>query len=333
MGRGTDVSAEEQAVILAMSKENCGVREISRKVRRSVSAVAAVVKRGKVRRVTQRRGGPRKISRLLHRLLIRHGRTGRHTARTLRDSYAPAVSVRRVQQILSAAPDLRWARMERAPALLPRHKLARHNWARKHLSRGASFWKRTIFSDEKRWSLDGPDGLGYYWKDNTRGGRWLPQRQRGGGSIMVWAGFCAYGKLSLEFVSGFVNAESYQDILERRLLPFLEDGGVQNAIFQQDNAPSHTAVSTKEWFNSHKIGVLDWPARSADMNPIENVWGALSREVYRDGRQFDDLEELKEAIFYAWENIDMKYLKKLSAGMPKRLIECIEKKGAVTSYA
>ncbi len=37
-------------------------------------------------------------------------------------------------------------------------------------------------------------------------------------------------------------------------------------IFQQDLAPAHT---TKSWLNDHGVGVLDWPANSQDLNPIE----------------------------------------------------------------
>ncbi len=37
-------------------------------------------------------------------------------------------------------------------------------------------------------------------------------------------------------------------------------------IFQQDLAPAHTA---KSWLNDHCVGVLDWPANSPDLNPIE----------------------------------------------------------------
>ncbi len=41
-------------------------------------------------------------------------------------------------------------------------------------------------------------------------------------------------------------------------------------IFQQDLAHAHTAKSTKSWLNDHGVGVLDWPANSLDLNPIEN---------------------------------------------------------------
>ncbi len=53
--------------------------------------------------------------------------------------------------------------------------------------------------------------------------------------------------------------------------------------FQQDLAPAHTAKGTKSWFNDHGVTVLDWPANSPDLNPIENLSGIVKRKM-RDTR-------------------------------------------------
>ena len=53
-----------------------------------------------------------------------------------------------------------------------------------------------------------------------------------------------------------------------------------NAIFQRDNAAIRTSKLTKDWFKIRKnIEVLDWPTKSTDLNPKENLWRILSRRV------------------------------------------------------
>ncbi len=59
-------------------------------------------------------------------------------------------------------------------------------------------------------------------------------------------------------------------------------------IFQQDLAPAHTAKSTKRWLNDHGFGVLDWPANSPDLNPIEN------RESMRYCQEENDKQETRK---------------------------------------
>ena len=47
-------------------------------------------------------------------------------------------------------------------------------------------------------------------------------------------------------------------------------------------------------------------------------------KVYKDFRQFDDAEILKEAIGLAWDSIEGELLLELAGSMPKRCIEVIE---------
>ncbi len=70
--------------------------------------------------------------------------------------------------------------------------------------------------------------------------------------------------------------------------------GDADFIFLQDLAPANTAKGTKSWFNDHGVTVLDWPANSPDLNPIENLWGIVKRKM-RDTRP-NNADDLKAAI-------------------------------------
>ncbi len=80
---------------------------------------------------------------------------------------------------------------------------------------------------------------------------------------------------------------STRKYLEHFMLPSADKlYGDADFIFQQDLAPAHTAKGTKSWFNDHGVTVLDWPANSPDLNPIENLWGIVKRKTRDTKRDF-----------------------------------------------
>ena len=38
--------------------------------------------------------------------------------------------------------------------------------------------------------------------------------------------------------------------------------------------------------------VLEWSAKSPDLNPIENAWGWLTKEVYKNDKQYNTTDDL-----------------------------------------
>ena len=149
---------------------------------------------------------------------------------------------------------------------------------------------------------------------------------------MVWGAFSSSGKVELAFVNGRMGSPMYQAMLQTYLLPFGPIIGGQNWVFQQDNATCHSSKSTIEWFQRNNIRVLQWPSRSPDLNPIENLWGILVRAVYANGRQFENVQSLKQAILEAWEEIPHETLQKLIDSMKDRMFEVISKNGDPTMY-
>lgn len=149
---------------------------------------------------------------------------------------------------------------------------------------------------------------------------------------MIWAGFSAFGKTSLAFIDNRMNSQKYQEMLNQHLLPYLGRFRAANLVLMQDNASVHASKSTKEYLKRNNISTLDWPARSPDLNPIENLWGILVRDVYDNCRQYDMVQELKMAIQQAWERISTDQMSKLIKSMPKRVNMVIKSGGKAIKY-
>ncbi|CAR99004.1 Protein CBG27374 [Caenorhabditis briggsae] len=78
-----------------------------------------------------------------------------------------------------------------------------------------------IFSDEKKFNLDGPDGFNSYWHDLKKDPLHFSKRNFGGGRLMVWGAFSSAGTVDLAFVSFRMNSTDYQDVMTAKLIPYL----------------------------------------------------------------------------------------------------------------
>ena len=76
-----------------------------------------------------------------------------------------------------------------------------------------------------------------------------------------------------------INTTVYKEILKKHVLPNLKTAINQLAVFMQNNALFHTAKSLKTFLSEEDVTVMEWPAQSPDMNPIENVWKLLNERA------------------------------------------------------
>ena len=138
------------------------------------------------------------------------------------------------------------------PLLLPRHKKARLEFAKKYKHWNYEDWCKIVWSDESKFNIFGSDGRQYCWK---RSGESLKDNhvkgtvKFGGGGIFVWGCFTAQGIGYLVRIDGGMDAKLYCEILEDDFLGTLDyyDINLVDIIYQQDNDPKHTAKITKEW--------------------------------------------------------------------------------------
>ncbi|KAF0710565.1 hypothetical protein AaE_012468 [Aphanomyces astaci] len=310
MPKGDPLTKDEKIEVLVHRREGKSTNFIANELGRSRGCIQGFLDNPAAYGTAKSTGRPSTISNALHRRLIRSARSGKFTAAELVDRHSMPVGPRRVCQLLNISGKLKYKKRIAAPMMTRAHKKARVLWASEARDWGDQFSK-IIWSDEKKWNLDGPDGYNYYWADLTGRREHFSKRQNGGGGVMVWGGFSSRGKTELAFLEGKQNSEAYIETISNYMLPFAHCMHADDYRFQQDNASIHTARSVMEWFKEPDVAVdvIQWPAKSPDLNPIENLWGIMSRKVYDKGRRkFSSKADLIACVRQVWDEIDISLL-------------------------
>lgn len=220
---------------------------------------------------------------------------------------------------------------KKKPLLSGRHRERRLAWARAHQRWTVNQWRRCFFSDESPVHLVMCRQRRYIRRQRGTGMRLehlRPTIHSSGGKIDVWGGISYHGPHPLVRIQGRVNAHTYTDILRENLLPVnLPNRGM---TFMHDNATPHTARMTRNFLNDHNIRLLDWPAQSPDMNPIENLWGIVKQEV--DAIRVHGFQDLWNATLRVWRDIPPETIHKLIDSMPRRIQMVIAANGGPIRY-
>lgn len=198
--------------------------------------------------------------------------------------------------------------------------------ARKHINKN---WTRTMFSDECTFRAF------YYrrrlWK--KKGQIKVVRTVKHGPKANVWGCFSASGFGSLNMIDGNLNKEKMLAIYKKGLKPSADKlFGRNNRNWEllEDGDPKHTANVCKDWKRKNKVKVMDWPAKSPDLNPIENVWAILKKNVCR--YKITTAARLKSAIRQEWNQLTNEYARKLAESCSSRVQRVIDNNGDYTKY-
>ncbi len=219
------------------------------------------------------------------------------------------------------------------PLLNQRQRQKHLTWAVEKKNWTVAQWSKVLFSDESKFCISFGNQGPRVWRKSGEAQNpcCLKSSVKFPQSVMIWAAMSSAGVGPLCFLKSTVNAAIYQEILEHLMLPSADKlYGDADFIFQQDLAPAHTAKGIKSWFNDHGVTVLDWPANSPDLNPIENLWGIVKRKM-RDTRP-NNADDLKATVKETWASIPPQQCHKLITSMPRWIEAVIKAKGAPTKY-
>ena len=138
-------------------------------------------------------------------------------------------------------------------------------------------------------------------------------------------------KTHLVIINGNLNAQCYRDEIQAPVvIPYVNAN--PNAIFQQDNARPHTARLTTQYLQANNVDVMEWPSKSPDLSPIEQVWDLLDRRVRQRPVQPQTLRQLQHALVQEWNNIPMNVIRRYIRSMRRRGRRVIQSAGGHTRY-
>jgi hypothetical protein len=114
-----------------------------------------------------------------------------------------------------------------------------------------------------------------------------------------------------------------------------------------DGASIHNSTQTKEWLTKQRFELIcggtektvqAWPPHSPDLNPIENWWALLKRQVgagecaVSTGNTPAVRDTLHRAIKDAAKDTQQEHFEHLIDSFKTRLVRCIETKGKWIGY-
>lgn len=125
-----------------------------------------------------KRGPKKKINQVTRKKIIYYATVKLLSSGDIKKELHLPQSARTIRRVLASCQTLRYSKYKSKPPLTEKHKTARYKFADSAI-RDRQDWSKIVWSDEKKFNLDGPDGIRYYWHDLRKEPQYLSKRAFG----------------------------------------------------------------------------------------------------------------------------------------------------------
>ena len=364
MAKRNCLTAEQRALALLLRRElNYSYREIALKTNMSKTSVQRVVKEGFAtikKKKLKSYQGPRKA------LTKRDERKLKRAIMQLRER-SPNFTVMEVVQRSGISPTivtyrtfLRFVKRlgygffhSRKKGVLTNKDLKiRRKFARSMASKPVDYWTSDV-----AFYLD---GVSFVYKSNPMGDVLKPKsriwRKRGEGLALTTKGSkdLAGGKrlhliVAMAHGKGVICAEPYEKMDGPYFSRFIrrhftnlfditrnDNDNNKPKLFVMDNDPSQTSAVARKALDSIGAQMQVIPARSPDLNPIENLFHIVRKkmeaEILQKNIVHHSWDEFVERVKYNIWSVSKEYVDKTISSMPKRIKAIVKNEGKRTKY-
>jgi len=204
--------------------------------------------------------------------------------------------------------------------LEPEEKENRVTYCKNMLKRKGEPITETFFSDEMGISLREAHNI-YAWM--------APRKQvkiaKPAKNVRVncWGAISRRGTTSLEIFKKPKKTDGYREMVEEHIEE-MEDLFPEGFFFQQDNLSTHQAAEPD--LKRQGLDIMEFPAYSPDLSPIENLWGTLKGRVACDLSRTQT--KLENSLQRHWRELtEEESLGPYFDDLKTRYKKCIEMKG------